>query len=43
MIIIPARLESTRFPKKVLCDIGGLPMVVRTALNAQQVDSVVVA
>ncbi|WP_334088178.1 cytidylyltransferase domain-containing protein, partial [Helicobacter typhlonius] len=22
MIIIPARLESTRFPKKVLCDIG---------------------
>ena len=43
MIIIPARLESTRFPNKVLCDIGGLPMVVRTALNAQKVDNVVVA
>lgn len=43
MIIIPARLESTRFPQKALCDIGGLPMVVRTALNAKEVDSVVVA
>lgn len=43
MIIIPARLESTRFPNKVLCDIGGLPMVVRTALNAQKVDHVIVA
>ncbi|TLD95474.1 3-deoxy-manno-octulosonate cytidylyltransferase [Helicobacter jaachi] len=43
MIIIPARLQSTRFPQKVLCDIGGLPMVVRTALNAQQIDEVVVA
>ena len=43
MIIIPARLESTRFPQKALCDIGGLPMVVRTALNAREVDSVVVA
>lgn len=43
MIIIPARLESTRFPNKVLCDIGGLPMVVRTALNAKKVDEVIVA
>ena len=43
MIIIPARLESTRFPKKVLCDINGLPMVVQTALNAKQIDDVVVA
>ena len=43
MIVIPARLESTRFPQKVLCDLGGLPMVVRTALNAQEVDEVVVA
>ena len=43
MIIIPARLESTRFPQKVLCDLGGLPMVVRTALNAGAVDEVVVA
>ena len=43
MIVIPARLESTRFPQKVLCDLGGLPMVVRTALNAGAVDEVVVA
>ncbi|RDU60534.1 3-deoxy-manno-octulosonate cytidylyltransferase [Helicobacter marmotae] len=43
MIIIPARLASTRFPQKVLCDLGGMPMVVRTALNAKEVDDVVVA
>ncbi|WP_394909480.1 3-deoxy-manno-octulosonate cytidylyltransferase [uncultured Helicobacter sp.] len=43
MIIIPARLESTRLPKKVLCDLGGMPMIVRTAKNAQRVDEVVVA
>ena len=43
MIIIPARLESTRLPKKVLCDLGGKPMIVRTAQNAQKVDEVVVA
>lgn len=43
MIIIPARLQSTRFPQKVLCDIGGLPMVVRSAFNAREVDDVVVA
>ena len=43
MIIIPARLESTRFPKKVLADIGSLPMVVRTAKKVQHLDRVVVA
>lgn len=43
MIIIPARLESTRFPRKVLCEIGGIPMVVRTAQRANEVDEVVVA
>ncbi|WP_297440146.1 3-deoxy-manno-octulosonate cytidylyltransferase [Sulfurimonas sp.] len=43
MIIIPARLESTRFPRKVLADIGGLPMVVRTAKRIQHLDRVVVA
>ncbi|MEA1956461.1 MAG: 3-deoxy-manno-octulosonate cytidylyltransferase [Campylobacterota bacterium] len=43
MIIIPARLASTRFPKKVLADIGGLPMVVRTAKRVQHLDEVVVA
>ena len=29
--IIPARLYSTRFPKKILTDINGKPMVIRTA------------
>jgi len=43
MIIIPARLASTRFPQKVLADIGGLPMVVRTAQRVAHLDDVVVA
>ena len=43
MIIIPARLASTRFPEKVLADIGGLPMVVRTAKAVSAIDRVVVA
>lgn len=43
MIIIPARLASTRFPQKVLADIGGLPMVVRTAKSVAHLDRVVVA
>jgi len=43
MIIIPARLASTRFPEKVLADIGGLPMVIRTAKRVELIDRVVVA
>ena len=43
MIIIPARLSSKRLPRKVLCDIDGVPMVVRIAQQAQQIDDVVVA
>ncbi|MDA7817382.1 3-deoxy-manno-octulosonate cytidylyltransferase [Sulfurimonas sp.] len=43
MIIIPARLASTRFPQKVIADIGGLPMVVRTAKRVSHLDRVVVA
>ncbi|MBA1438163.1 MAG: 3-deoxy-manno-octulosonate cytidylyltransferase [Epsilonproteobacteria bacterium] len=43
MIIIPARLASTRFPEKVIADIGGLPMVVRTAQRVEHLDDVVVA
>jgi len=43
MIIIPARLASSRFPQKVLADIGGLPMVVRTAQRVAHLDRVVVA
>lgn len=29
LIIIPARLQSTRLPRKPLADLGGLPLVVR--------------
>ena len=43
MIIIPARMASTRFPNKVLADIGGLPMVVRTAKQVMHLDDVVIA
>lgn len=43
MIIIPARLASSRFPQKVLADIGGMPMVVRTAKRVGHLDRVVVA
>lgn len=45
MIIIPARLESTRFPGKMLCDLSGAPLIVRTAQNAKSadVDDVVIA
>ncbi|EQB40662.1 3-deoxy-manno-octulosonate cytidylyltransferase [Sulfurimonas hongkongensis] len=43
MIIIPARLASTRFSQKVLADIGGLPMIVRTAKRVEHLDRVVVA
>lgn len=43
MIIIPARIGSSRFPNKVLADIGGIPMVVRTAMAVQDVDRVAIA
>lgn len=43
MIIIPARLKSTRFNEKILCDIKGLPMFVATAKRVSAVDSVCVA
>ncbi len=33
-VLIPARLASTRLPRKVLADLGGLPMVVRVAHRA---------
>ena len=29
VIAVPARLESSRLPNKVLCDIGGKPMIQR--------------
>ncbi len=34
IVIVPARLASTRLPNKPLADIGGTPMVVRVARNA---------
>jgi 3-deoxy-manno-octulosonate cytidylyltransferase (CMP-KDO synthetase) len=34
--IIPARLGSRRLPRKVLADLGGVPMVARVAQRAQQ-------
>jgi len=44
--VIPARLHSTRFPKKILTDINGKPMVIRTAEQVSKVknlDRVVIA
>ena len=43
MIIIPARIGSSRFPNKVLADIGGMPMVIRTAKAVESIDKVVIA
>jgi 3-deoxy-manno-octulosonate cytidylyltransferase (CMP-KDO synthetase) len=43
MIIIPARIGSSRFPNKVLADIGGMPMVVRTAKAVEDIDTVIIA
>jgi 3-deoxy-manno-octulosonate cytidylyltransferase (CMP-KDO synthetase) len=34
IVLIPARLASTRLPRKALADIAGLPMVVRVARQA---------
>lgn len=33
-VLVPARLQSTRLPRKPLADIAGLPMVVRVAQRA---------
>ena len=44
--VIPARLHSTRFPKKILTDINGNPMVICTAEQVSKVknlDRVVIA
>lgn len=43
MIIIPARLKSTRFKNKILCKIGDTPMFIKTALNAKKVDQTIIA
>ena len=43
MIIIPARLNSSRFENKILVDIMGLPMVIKTAKQVSSLDTVVIA
>ena len=43
MIIIPARLNSSRFENKILVDILGLPMVIKTAKRVENLDDVVIA
>jgi 3-deoxy-manno-octulosonate cytidylyltransferase (CMP-KDO synthetase) len=43
MIIIPARIGSSRFPNKVLADIAGIPMVIRTAQAVESIDTVAIA
>ncbi|EDM23704.1 3-deoxy-manno-octulosonate cytidylyltransferase [Caminibacter mediatlanticus] len=43
MIIIPARLSSSRLPNKVLADINGIPMIIRCANIAKEIDDVVIA
>jgi len=43
MIIIPARLASTRFPNKILANIHGVPMVIATAKRVQNLDDVAIA
>jgi 3-deoxy-manno-octulosonate cytidylyltransferase (CMP-KDO synthetase) len=35
-VLIPARMASTRLPRKPLADLCGLPMIVRVAQRAQQ-------
>lgn len=35
LCVIPARLQSTRLPRKMLADLGGEPLVVRTWRQAQ--------
>ncbi len=46
LVVIPARWDSSRFPGKVLADLGGRPLVVRVADLAARMataDSVIVA
>lgn len=43
MIVIPARLASTRFPNKILCDIGGVPMFIATAKRVSEADEILIA
>jgi 3-deoxy-manno-octulosonate cytidylyltransferase (CMP-KDO synthetase) len=40
VVAIPARLESTRLPRKVLADIGGVPMLRRVLIESAKAKSV---
>ena len=44
--VIPARLNSIRFPKKILANLGGKPMVAyvaEQAFKAEKLDKVIIA
>lgn len=43
MIIIPARLQSSRLKNKLLLPLNGIPIIIKTAQIAQNVDDCVVA
>ncbi|TQR34646.1 3-deoxy-manno-octulosonate cytidylyltransferase [Campylobacter sp. MIT 99-7217] len=43
MIIIPARLKSTRFPNKILCEIKNMPMFIATAKQVEGIDEICIA
>ena len=43
MVIIPARVDSYRFPKKILAKIDNTPMVIKTAQAVKNIDEVVIA
>jgi len=38
LVLIPARMASTRLPEKPLADISGLPMIVQVAKRAQEAE-----
>ena len=38
VILIPARLGSSRFPDKVLADIAGVPMIVQVWRRAKEAE-----
>ena len=39
LVLIPARMASTRLPGKPLADIAGLPMIVQVAKRAQEAEA----
>lgn len=43
MIVIPARLASTRFHNKILQPVNGVPMFIATAKRVQNVDEILIA